>query len=364
MVQRFLLCGFLLSVMVLTGCSIEKDRLNGGLDGNGNGSGSGLYLAGWIRTGGGTVNKQNSFYKNIGLFNEINPVWYDVVSKGNTEVSGNYDNGTYDADLYTSARQRGIKIIPTLQNVANSNGVGKVNEWLASETLRQQHVAAIVKLVNEKNFDGIDIDYEGAITNNNHQFDNFIALLSTELAKTNKLLSVCVNPPTNDYTWQNWPELLKYVDSLKVMVYNCDSKTSPGPICTLDYLKLTLRAVQSNAAAKGKVIIGLPFYGRHWFKESSATTYTRITPSPLYTTVQSLIQSQGITADQILRKDGEAYFTYQDTAGDHLIYFQDALALQTRLKVIAPYLAVIKGVTFWELGGEDPASWDEIAKYK
>lgn len=357
MVQRFLLCGFLLSVMALTGCSIEMDKPMGGGGGNGNG----LYLAGWIRTGGVIVPRQYSFYDNMALYNEINPVWYDITKT-------NLENGTYDAELYTRAKQRGVKVIPTLQNIwdKNTDGVGKVNTLLATEESRQKHVADVVKLVNEKNFDGIDIDYEGAIANTNHQFDLFLELLSAELAKTNKLLSVCINVPVKGIapSWQNPEAWLKYVDSLKVMVYNCDLTVNPvpQPICSLSHLRATLSFARNNPAAKGKIVIGLPFYGRKWLKNSDGSY--KHDDSLLYVGVQEILKAQGITADQILRKDGEAYFTYQDTTGAYTVFFQDYLALRTRLEVIAPYRDVIKGVTFWELGGEDPASWNEVAKYK
>jgi spore germination protein YaaH len=46
------------------------------------------------------------------------------------------------------------------------------------------------------------------------------------------------------------------------------------------------------------------------------------------------------------------------------VYFQDATALAKKLKLIAGYREVVKGVIFWDLGGEDQLAWAEIAKYQ
>lgn len=383
----------LLSVLILgsmlSGCSSSAGSGipgNGG-NGGGNGGSSGgtgkLYVAGWLRTiaiAESTIERKASFFKNIRLFDEINPVWYDV-----TYVNGNngtkWDTGTCDQDVVERARQYGVKIVPTLGNVwlkENGNGAEIVNQLIGTEADCANHVQDIVQLVERNGFDGIDINYENvgttAIQNNNKQFTNFISLLGRELDKVNKSLSVCVYRP--GVSWQEWGELLKYVDALKVMVYDCDITNNPVPlpICQLNELRRTLNYARNcGEVAKGKIIIGLPFYGRHWKKKKGEGNYSK--SSMLYFRVRELMESRSIIQTQVLRgQDDEPYFTYTDSEYDektqtnveteHTVYFQDAQALRTRLELINQYRDVVKGVTFWELGGEDPAVWNEIARYR
>ena len=377
-------------VVILSGCSSPAGNGmpgGGGVGGPSGGTGK-LYVAGWLRTiaiADSSLERSDSFFDNIRLFDEINPVWYDVTFAGpepnlDTMTYANWDTRTYKQGVVDRAKQDGVKIVPTLGNVwfndKITNGAVIVNNLIENEATRAKHVQDIVQLVQDKGFDGIDINYENVgttpIKNDNKQFTNFISLLGQELHKINKSLSVCVYRP--EVSWQEWGELLKYVDALRVMVYDCDLTNNPvpAPICKLESLQSTLNYARGKGAvAKEKIIIGLPLYGRHWKRRKGEVNYSKW--SMLYFRVRELMESRSIT--QVSRsQDGEPFFTYTDTEYvektqtdvefEHTVYFQDAQALRTRLGLLNQYRDVVKGVTFWELGGEDTAVWNEIARYR
>ncbi|HYH05353.1 MAG TPA: glycosyl hydrolase family 18 protein, partial [Bacillota bacterium] len=342
MIKKIVLLLLAALMLVMSGCSSRMFDWNSGNSSGIPGGNGKLYVAGWLRTiaiEGAQNSRKASFFKNIHWFNEINPVWYDVTYT-------NWDTNTYDPEVVSQAKGYGVKVVPTLGNVwrtDNGNGATIVNDLIGNESARIKHVQDIVKLVNDKGYDGIDINYENvgttAINNANKEFTNFISLLGQELAKVNKSLSVCVYTPV--VQWQKWPELLPYVNSLKVMVYDCDLTANPVPasICQLAALRRTLEYARGlGEVAKGKIIIGLPFYGRNWAKKKGDTTYSK--SALLYCGVQTLMQNNSISPTQIMRSaDGEPYFTYTkiepddkqvNTEFEHTVYFQDAMALRTR----------------------------------
>jgi spore germination protein len=337
----------LLIVLVLfSGCAARSE--------SGSLSCRNLYVAAWLWRSAGLNTFCNTKY--IRIFSEINPVWYT------TTADGSAINGSVNQTVINWAKNYGVKLIPTLQKLTRDN----TNPDLATSTLddlkRPEHIAKIVALVVNNDFAGIDIDYEteGLSTVDRTNFVTFVKDLKAALQARDKLLSVCVYDRQSMAGWQDWSQMTNYVDSLKVMVYNCDltDNPKPNPISPLSGLKATLQYAASLAEAKGKIIIGLPFFGRDW---SARTTGAYNKTAVYYTgaTVQN-----GINNNSVWRNDGEPYFTYKDSASAwHTVYFQDATALAKRLKLIAQYTTVVKGVTFWDLGGEDPLSWIEIAKY-
>jgi spore germination protein len=334
----------LIFLLLFSGCTVRSESTA---------SSGGLYVAAWLWRSAGLHTFCNTEY--VKIFSEINPVWYSAITNAtNSDITG-----TVNRTVITWAKNYGIKVIPTIQKLTMDSSAASTLD----DANRAAHIAKIVALVVKNGFDGIDIDYEieGLSAADKKNYLIFIQELGRALRTRNKSLSVCVYDYQSGVAWQNWAAMLAYVDTLKVMVYNLDVTPDPvpGPGSPLSGLEQTLNYVGSLAAAKGKIIIGLPLYGHHWIQQTDDTyKYTIVH----YT--DAIVQN-GIAKYPVRRDDGEPYFTYQDSAGAaHIVYFQDCTALAERLKLIASYGKVVKGVTFWDLGGEDPLSWKEIAKYQ
>jgi spore germination protein len=317
----------------------------------------GLYVAGWLWRSAGLASFCNAQY--VKVFREINPVWYETTA---TASSGILIAGSVNQTVVNWARNYGVKLIPTIQKLTRDSSDPSSATSILDDASRARHIAKIVALVVDNNFDGIDIDYEneGLSVVDKRKFTIFIRELGQALQVHNKLLSVCVYDPQSGVDWQDWPALLPYVDTLKVMVYNADivSNPTPGPVSPLSTLRKTMDYA-GTLSAQAKIIIGLPFYGRDW-KNATDGSYSKQTVYYNDTVVQN-----GIVNYMVLRNDGEPYFKYQDSAMlDHTVYFQDVTVLWERLMLIAQYRGAVKGVTFWDLGGEDPRVWDVISKYQ
>jgi spore germination protein YaaH len=59
----------------------------------------------------------------------------------------------------------------------------------------------------------------------------------------------------------------------------------------------------------------------------------------------------------------EPYFIYEEAGKKHIVYYQDAAATRARLELISKYRHLVKGITFWRLGDEDPEIWEVVAEY-
>lgn len=331
----------LLLILAVSGC----------MDNEGKGSAKKLYVAGWLFLNDGLT----TFANNVEIFSEINPVWYNILSGGRTSKNTNIASKDTVMSL---ARANNVKVVPTIQNTY-PGGAEVVRRVLSDPMLRTRHIQDLVNLVisPENDFDGIDIDYEDMSQRDTWIFTAFIRELSMELVKYNKLLSVCVYYKADNSTkyGQYWPDLIQYVDTLKVMAYNCHySSSRPGPICPVAWLQKTMDYAKGLPGANDKIVIGLPLYGFDWVKGSSAKAR-----AVTYKEIQRMMRRYGINSNRIGWDNGESYFTYRESGRNHIVYFQDSVALWERLNLVAKYRDVVKGVTFWQLGGEDPEIWNE-----
>jgi spore germination protein YaaH len=98
----------------------------------------------------------------------------------------------------------------------------------------------------------------------------------------------------------------------------------------------------------GKLVMGLPFYGRAWIDPSPAKAYT-------YPQIETLLRENG--APEIRREDGIPGFEYE-TPVIVRGYYDDDGSLAARLRMYKDMK--VQAVGFWRLGQESPAVWDVL----
>ncbi|MCL6591223.1 MAG: hypothetical protein K6U80_14875 [Firmicutes bacterium] len=334
-----------------------------------------LYISAWYATYD-PVRGLKSFISHLDLFNEINPVWYNLNPAYFTPGAPPLMENPQNRDtMAKAAKSAGVKLLPTIQNFGTANFDRTViGQIIGNPESRSSHVREIVDLVKANGYDGIDIDYENLIFEDRQAFSAFIMELGQALHQAQKLLSVTVYAKTSDAAnWagpgaQDWRSLALYADSLNIMAYDYHwAAFHPGPISPLDWLEAVLKYATAIPEARGKIIIGLPFYGLDWEEGGG------VAKEKTYQDAMNLLAQYGgfnlnrNDADHssnlicgMYSKNVELHFQYQSFGVQHSLYFQDYEALRRRLEIINQYGNYIKGVTFWRLGGEDPRNWDEL----
>ncbi len=239
-------------------------------------------------------------------------------------------------------------IIPAISNEQNPDTLNKI---FISQELTNIHIQNISELIESNDYDGIDIDYESMNAQDRDSFSSFIQLLSDEVSKNNKLLTVAVHAKTSDFgTWdgpasQDWSVLNSYADRINVMAYDYHWSTSEaGDIAPISWIRDVLNYAITVIDTK-KISLGVHTYGYDWVGKTSES-YT-------YKSIQELIESNNITNINI-SDEYEKYFTYDN----HTVYFADASTLKKRLELVQEYN--ISGISIWRIGDEDINIWKEI----
>lgn len=291
-----------------------------------------------------TFPEQKVLRQYYGLVREVNFVWFFLT--GNNQVTDHSSSAEFVKEL----QARGVRVVPAIQN--SGFNPEYVHTMVSDPQNRAEHVVALVEIVRSQGYDGIDIDYESLYLEDRDDFSLFIEELALALHAEGKILSVTVHPKTTDEAgWeatraQDWARLGAAADLFKIMVYDYSSGSGKsGPVAPVDWAEQVMDYAVSLVPAE-KVYLGLPFYGYDY----AAGGKRGVT----WTSVQALIPRYNA---QVQRDaSNEAWFTY-DLGGTHTVYFNDALATETKVKAIFAKHPDLAGVSIWVLGGEDPANW-------
>lgn len=182
--------------------------------------------------------------------NHLNIAFYIPNADGTFPAIKNIDA------IIASAHKSNVKVLLSL-------GGGSTPAYITSfleESKRAGFIKSLTALVDQHQYDGIDIDLEGDRINND--YEGFVGDLSAALKPKNKLLTAAIA------TWESasfTDKALTYFDFVNVMSYDKTGPWDPGDpgrsspysmaVTDLDYWGTT------RGIAKERLNLGLPFYG-------------------------------------------------------------------------------------------------------
>jgi len=197
-----------------------------------------------------------------------------------------------------------------------------------------------------RNYDGLQVDFENVPQRDGEAFLSFLAELRSGIG--NKMFTVALPARTrriaNDV--YDYEKIAPLVDRILVMAYDEHwSGSKPGSIASLSFCR-RVATHSLNVIGRGKLIMGLPFYGRAWASQNHAQAY-------VYTGIERIINENSVS--EIRRETGIPTFDYNAQVSVK-VYYEDEYSLSTRMEM---YRSMgVTAIGFWRLGQETPAVWD------
>ena len=220
-------------------------------------------------------------------------------------------------------------IVPTGPKGAVLKDPDAIHAMLSSPGRRQAHIRDLCRLAGSHGFQGLDIDYENLNYADRDAFSHFIAELKTALAARGLALSVTVQPKTADRKGQgpgamDWSALCSDSDQLQIMLYNLhSSKTGPGPLATLDWLR-DVMTFAAGRCSTDKLVPVLKTSGMQW----NSTTARDLNHRQIREL--AALFAPGIERDP----DGTPYLTYKRDRQRNTVYFEDRSSLQRKTETL------------------------------
>lgn len=288
-------------------------------------------ISGWIPYWK-SIDGSKSAMKNLDKIDTVHPFGYSVNSDGTLNDLAKINKSSTETnttkawqELFTEARKKKVKIIPTITWTSGS----EIDKILSDKTLRTKHIKEIAGVVKKEKFDGINIDYENKLSKTKDNFSLFLKELKKELG-SKKSLACAIEartPPESYYRVvpakieyaNDYKQIGKHCDQVQIMAYdqgradfviNGERIGSPyNPVADKDWVrKVILLAIKD--IPKKKIMLGVATYGNeyevtvapNWFKD--------------YKKIRSVTQPQALATANIYgvtpskNKAGEQSFSY------------------------------------------------------
>lgn len=212
--------------------------------------------------------------------------------------------------------------------------------------VRKNLIKEIVKAAAP--YDGVQIDFELIPARDRKHFITFLGDLRYSLK--GKYFSVCVPARFKLLSEDIYPyaEIAKYSDRVFVMAYDEHWSTSkPGPVASVDWCEKIFKYAK-EAIPERKLIMGIPFYGRTWASETTASAW--------YFSGSNRIMTEH-DVETVEYENDIPKFTYNANV-QVTGYFNDASSVLAFCRMYQE--KGLKKMGFWRIGQEDPEVWNWI----
>jgi spore germination protein YaaH len=302
---------------------------------------------------------KQSFKQNSDVITQLSMFWYHLDRRGRVR---RYTEAREDFAFVRDAQAKGVKVLAIVANLTDEEGVeewdrDRVTRTIGEETRRRKHVADLVALARDKEFDGINIDYEALSPEDREPFTAFIHELGTALRAEGKQLAVALHPKSSDpkddaagSAAQDWQALARDADQLHLMTYGEHTTDgAAGPIASKGWVSRVLdHATKVLAVDPGRLWFGIPLYAESWQNSCEDGCEDE---DLTFTDAAEIEASKGSTT----HRDEMAAASYIKDRRGRTIWFEDAWSVGQKIE-----LARQRGIcrfAFWRLGGEDPEVW-------
>ncbi|MGH2979034.1 MAG: glycosyl hydrolase family 18 protein, partial [Solirubrobacterales bacterium] len=283
-------------------------------------------------------------YRRIGT---LYPTYYDC-RRNSSIVLGQ------DDPLVTGwAKLRRLPVMPRF----NCQHGDTLHHILTNPAAREASMSALLSLVRQHGYDGINLDFESGFEGDQHAFVLYARVLGRRLHKEGKKLSLEVSAKWNGFStsrnrFYDYEGLGAAADHVFVMNWGYHWATSgPGSPDDLPFVK---RAADYAASMpnKRRFVLGSPLYGMDW---PAGGGPSHPAAALHHSEIMQLVSRHGGRP----RLDPTSYswhYRYTDAAGvGHDVWFNDRTTIAARMQV-----AKDRGIGFgvWRLGQEDQGIWD------
>lgn len=357
-----------------------------------------LEVSGWIpywRAATGTLD----VLPHIADITTIHPFGYIVQPDGELYDAAGIETGPWLA-LREAAAANKVRFIPT---VMWSDGEA-MHRILSDGPSRRALAERIADLVEEKNFDGVDIDFESKWAETKPYFSLFLEGLYTRMGKKWVYCTIesrtplssryeGTPPPEASMYANDFAKINQYCDRVQIMAYDQGSidvklnDSAPGPyvpVADIAWVKKVME-LAAQSISKNKLVLGIPTYGYEYAVTPLAEGY-RYERLWAFNQKYALDMAGVLGLTPVRNTAGEMNLTYIPTstpkvakkvakvptssqvAGPtaavtqpfNIMWWSDAVSIAQKIG-LARQLG-IKGVAIFKFdGGEDPRIWGVLS---
>lgn len=293
---------------------------------------------------------ETNVYTNAPYYTYLALFGYGMTATG--AIAGTDD----EAALTAMAQTQALPAAAFSNWVENQFSPGAAHVLLSTPTNRLQYISEVLRIVQDKGYKAVVIDFESLHPEDKNTFVEFLTELKAQLQPLGIPSIVCVMPITGHLPYEgviigayDYVAIAQNANYIMLMSYNWSWPGGPpGPVASLPLVEDNIRYALARMP-RNKILLGLVRYGYDWVLpyRPAETTGTLA--------VQAVVQLA--MRDQLpIQFDVQSLtpsLKYYDRQGrEHVIWFEDARSLQMKLQLVQKYN--LAGIAAWELSESFP----------
>ena len=263
-------------------------------------------------------------------------------------------------DYIEWAHNNGFKVWPI---VSNNSYLTTTEGILNDYTKRRKLEDEIIRVTEEYNIDGINLDFENMNQEDKDMYSRFVIELAPRLKDLGKTLTVDVTAPDGSETWSlcfDRDVLANVSDYIVFMAYDQygTGGNKEGTTAGYNWVENNVnKFIGQEAVAKEKIILGIPLYTRLWKEDGGKITSKVVNIKDVESTLPSDIQKKW---DEELKQN---YVEYTDGSATYKMWIEDEKSITEKIGLAKKY--DLAGIAFWEKDREYDGFWQFVAnEYK
>ena len=264
-----------------------------------------------------------------------------------------------DAEMLRSAAaEKVVPIIAITNFSATAAGSVLAQSVLASTDIQNVLLTNIIKVMKEKGYQGLNIDFENVFPADRELYNQFLQLAVDRLHPEGYSVSTALAPKISGeqkgllYEAHDYAAHGRIVDFTVLMTYEWGYRLGPPQaISPLNEIEKVLDYAVT-VIPRNKILFGFQIYARDWLlphvQGQEAETFSQ------QEAIRRAIQyGVAIQFDPIAQSP---FYRYTDAEGrKHEVWFEDARSAQAKFDAVKDYN--LRGISYWVLGYPFPQNW-------
>jgi len=264
-----------------------------------------------------------------------------------------------DARLIASAYRQNVAPMMVITNTRPTGGFDTElsNTLLNNMQVQETLLDNIADTLNEKDYYGLNIDFEYISPNNREAYNAFLERVVRRFRPLGYVLATAVAPKTEVgqigllYEAHDYAAHGRLMDYVIIMTYEWGYMYGPpmavSPVNQVEaVIKYAVSAIPSE-----KILMGMPNYGYIW-----TLPYQRGTAATNISNVSAVrIAAENGTNIEFDLKSQAPFFRYYTDGIQHEVWFQDARSVQAQLKLVDKY--DLGGISYWLINTYFSQGW-------
>lgn len=233
-----------------------------------------------------------------------------------------------------------------------------IHSVVNSEEYKDNLIRNLLEVMEEKGYQGVDIDFEYILAEDRDAFTAFVQDVTAAMQGNGYRTSVALAPKTSSeqkgllYEGKDYRALGEAADHVLLMTYEWGYTYGPPmAVAPLNQVRRVVEYALTQIPAE-KIDLGIPNYGYDWPLPYVKGTTKATTINNVQAVRIAVENGAEIHFDDVAESP---YFTYTENGVEHEVWFEDVRSLLAKFELIKEY--GLRGCGYWQIMQWFRANW-------